>query len=417
MDEKELKKLEDSLKNLGESIDAKLKEQAEKYATASKEVKDAFKAEIEPELKKYNELNDKFKEMQDQLDGIDTKLQRMPFGSAEAKKNFKDATKEILEGLRKEGGGSLRSWYNKNKNFGEIELKVDDMTQANSFESTSVVQAQHIPGIVFNPDRPERVRDLITPGTTNSNSIEYVYEYAQTLDNADITSEGSEYKQGDVDLKLATATVRKITAYVIVSEEMLDDVEGLSSYLNTRLPSKLKLAEDYQLLYGDGTGTNLSGLTTNATAYVDNLADSNITRLDILVDACRQVRTATGEYKATAILIHPTDAALIKLAKDTTGNYIHPWIFMPNGQIILDGVPVVVSTAITAGQFLVGDFKLGAQVFDRKQMSIEMTNQNEDNFIKGMVTVRISERLTLAVYRSNALVYGTFSAALAQGTA
>lgn len=417
MDEKELKKLEDSLKTLGEGIDAKLKEQAEKYANASQAVKDAIKAEMEPEFKKYNEMNEKFLKMQGQLDSIDTKLQRMPFGSPEAKKNFKDATKELLEGLKKDGGGSLRSWYSKNKNFGEIELKVDDMTQANSFESTTVVQAQHLPGILFNPDRTERVRDLITPGTTNSNSIEYVYEYAQTLDNADITSEGSEYKQGDVDLKLATATVRKITAYVIVSEEMLDDVEGLTSYLYNRLPSKLKLTEDYQLLYGDGTSTNLSGLITNATAYSDNLADADITRIDVLVDAARQVRTGAGEYKATAMLIHPTDAALIKLAKDDNGNYIHPWIFMPNGQIVLDGVPVVVTTAITAGQFLVGDFKLGAQVFDRKQMTIEMTNQNEDNFIKGMVTIRIAERLTIAVYRSSAMVYGTFSAALANGTA
>jgi HK97 family phage major capsid protein len=416
VDEKELKKLEDQLSGLGEAIDKKLKEQAEKYATASKEVKDAIKAEIEPELKKYSDLSDKFSKMQNQLDGLDTKLQRMPFGSPEAKKNFKEATKELLEGLKKEAGGSLRNWYNKNKNFGEIEIKTDDMTQANSFESTAVVQAQHIPGIVFNPDRSERIRDLITPGTTNSNSIEYVYEYAYS-DASDITSEGAEYKQGDFDLKLGTATVRKITAYVIVSEEMLDDVEGLSSYISTRLPSKLKVKEDYQLLYGNGQSTNLSGLTHNATAYSDNLADSDITRIDVLVDACRQVRVAAGEYKATAILIHPTDAALIKLAKDDNGNYIHPWIFMPNGQIVLDGVPVIVTTAITAGQFLVGDFKLGAQVFDRKQMTLEMTNQNEDNFVKGMVTVRIAERITIAVYRSTAFVYGTFSAALAQGTA
>ncbi len=416
MDEKELKKLEESLSALGVSIDTKLKEQAEKYATASKEVKESIKAEIEPQLKKYAEINDKISKMQGQMDALDVKLQKMPFGSPEAKKNFKDATKDILEGLKKDGGGSLRAWYNKNKTFGEIEVKIDDMTQINSFESTAVVQAQHIPGIIFNPDRTDRIRDIITPGTTTSNSVEYVQEYAFG-DSTDVTTEGTEYKQSDFDLKLATATVRKITAYVIVSEEMLDDVEGLTSYISTRLPSKLKVKEDYQLLYGDGTGINLSGLVTNATAYVDNLADSDISRIDVLVDACRQVRVAAGEYKATAILIHPTDATLIKLTKDDNGNYIHPWIFMPNGQITLDGVPVLVTTAITAGQFLVGDFRLGAQLFDRKQMTLEMTNQNENNFITGMVTIRISERLTIAVYRPNALVYGTFSAALAQGTA
>ena len=329
-----------------------------------------------------------------------------------SRKNFKSATTELFNELK--GEGTLREWYNKNKNIGDMSLKIDDMTQANSFESTTVVPAQHIPGIVFNPDRDLRVRDLIAPGTTTSNAVEYVYEHAYT-DSTDITAEGDEYKQSDFDLKLATATVRKITAYIIISEEMLDDVEGLTSYISSRLPSKLKLKEDYQLLYGDGQGTNLSGLVTNATAYVDALADSKITRIDVLVDAFRQVQTA--EYKATFAFINPADAAKIKLSKDDNGVYIHPWVFMPNGQITLDGVPVIVSSAITAGDFLVGDGKLGAQVFDRKQMSLEMTNQNEDNFIKGMVTVRISERITIAVYRPKALVYGTFNNALACGSA
>lgn len=411
MDEKELKNLEESLKKLGESIDAKLKDQAEKYATASKEVKDAIKAEFEPELKKYEAMNEKFLKMQGQLDSIDTKLQRSVFEGAK-QETFADAVKKELVAFGEKGG--IRENMRNKRRTGEIMLKVDDMLQSNSFESTAVVRADKIPGIVFDPDRRERVRDLIASGTTSSNSVTYVYEFAYD-DNTDVTTEGAEYKQGDFDLKLATATVRKITAYIMLSEEMLDDVEGLTSYISSRLPSKLKVKEDYQLLYGDGTGINLSGLTTNATAYVDNLADADITRVDILVDAARQVRD--DEYQATAMLIHPTDATLIKLTKDDNGNYIHPWIFLPSGQITLDGIPVVVTTAITAGQFLVGDFKLAAQVFDRKQASLEMSYENEDNFIKGMVTVRIAERLTLCVYRAKALIYGTFSAALAQGSA
>jgi HK97 family phage major capsid protein len=101
------------------------------------------------------------------------------------------------------------------------------MTQANSFESTAVVPGDFQPGIIYDPDRRERVRDLIAVGTTNSNVFEYVREEAID-DNTDVTAEGSEYKQSDFDLKLYTATVRKITAYVIISEEMLDDVAGLN---------------------------------------------------------------------------------------------------------------------------------------------------------------------------------------------
>jgi HK97 family phage major capsid protein len=172
--------------------------------------------------------------------------------------------------------------------------------------------------------------------------------------------------------------------------------------------------EDTQLLKGSGAGINISGIITNSTAYSDNLADSTITRVDVLVDALRQVKD--DEYAPTAILLHPADAVKLKLSKTSTGDYTMPWIYQ-SGQISLDGVPVYESTAMTAGTFLVGDFARGAQVFDRKEASLEIAYHNEDNFVKGMVTIRVSERLALAVYRAKCFVYGSFAAALAQGSA
>ena len=409
----ELEKFKKELDELGEKIDKKLEDHSKKWGEYSKEVKEAVMKELKPDMDKHNAMADKFLKIQEQLDNIDTKIQRLPFGSKEAKKGFADSVKEVLTHLKEKGNGSIRNFLAEKGRTGEIDLKIDDMTQGNSFEQTAVVQAQHVPGIKFDPDTTFRVRDLIAPGTTGGNSIEYVQEEAFT-DSTDVTAEGSEYKQSDFDLKLKTATVRKITAYIIVSEEMLEDVEGLNSYISLRLPSKMKLKENYQLLYGDGIGINLSGLTANATAYTDELADTDITEIDVLVSAMKQVRTS--EYNPTFALIHPTDALKIKLAKDDNGNYLQPWIFMGNGDISLDGVRIIVSSAITAGDFLVGDGG-AAQVFDRRQMTLEMTNTNEDNFIMGMVTVRISERLTVAVYRPKGFIYGTFLAALANGSA
>jgi len=409
----ELEKFKKELDDLGSQIDKKLETHSKKWADYSKEVKDAIMAELKPDMDKYNAMADKFLKIQEQLDNIDTKIQRLPFGSKEAKKGFAESVKEVLLHLKEKGNGSIKSYLAEKGRTGEIELKIDDMTQANSFENTAVVQAQHVPGIKFDPDTTFRVRDLIAPGTTNSNSIEYVVEEAYT-DSTDVTEEGKEYKQSDFDLKLKTATVRKITAYIIVSEEMLEDVEGLNSYISLRLPSKLKLKENYQLLYGDGIGTNLSGLVKNATAYVDELTDPDVSRIDVLVSAAKQVKTS--EYNPNFMLIHPTDALAMKLTKDDNGNYIQPWIFMKPQDISLDGIRIVESSAITSGDFLVGDGS-AAQVFDRRQMTLEMTNTNEDNFIKGMVTVRISERLTVAVYRPKGFIYGTFAAALANGSA
>ena len=410
MDEKELKKLNEELEKLGKSIDSKLDEFSAKAKDATKEdmtqLKADIKAEIEPELKKYNDLNSK---LQEQVDNLETSLKRFTVKESDKPMTFSEAVKKGFAELAKDGG--IRAKVRKNKGL-ELELKIDDMTQGVNLGAGTIV-ADRQAGIVFDPDRREHIRDLLSVGTTNSNTVSFVYESA-IADSTDVTAEGLEYKQSDFDLAVTTATVRKITAYIILSEEMLEDVEGLTSYINTRLPSKLKVKEDQQLLYGSGGGVQLSGLTVNATAYSDALADADISRIDVLVSAAAQIRD--DEYQATAIVIHPNDATAIKLTKDDNGNYIQPWIFMPNGQIVLDGIPVFITTAITEGQFLVGDFRQGAQIFDRRQMSLEMSYQNEDNFVKGMVTVRLSERLTLATYRAKAFIYGSFAAALAEGT-
>ena len=411
MDEKEIKK---ALDDLHKSIEDKIKEFNQKKTEIPTEEWDKVKADfvkaakdaMEPEIKKAQKL-------QEQLDALETKLKRVELKDAEKPKSFKDEVKDIFTKLKEDGKGDLRRVVRKDRGIGEIELKVDDMTASNTLTG-AVVAPDHQTKIWYDPDRSARIRDLLSVGTTNSSSVTYVYESAIS-DGTAMTSEGSEYGQSDFDLAVGTATVRKITAYVLLSEELLEDVEGLSSYLSARLPSKLKVTEDDQLLNGAGTGQNLSGVITNSTAYSDNLADSDISEIDVLVDACRQVRD--DEYQATAILVHPAKATKIKLTKDDNGNYIHPWIFMGKQGIVLDGVPVIETTAIAEDTFVVGDFKLGAQVFDRRQMSLEMSYENEDNFVKGMVTVRISERLTLAVYRAKAFVTGSFTNALATGSA
>lgn len=406
MNEEDIKKLEAKLGGFNGEIDAKLTAFKTDLANKTKEDYDKLQKEIKEVLQAENKK--RIDELNTRVDAIETESQRIE-RAEEAKFGFDSEIGRVLKDFK--GTNTLREAVRKNKGSGELEIKTDDMTTANTL--TSVLEPQRIPGFVYDPDRKDRIRDLMPVGTTSANSVTFVYESAISS-NVNITAEAQEFMQEDVDLAITTATVRKITNYIISSEELLDDLPGFQSYISARLPSKLKVKEDQQLLSGSGAGINISGLTTNATAYTDALADTGVTRIDVLVDACRQIRV--NEYAATAILLHPTDAWKIKLTKDSNYQYIHPWIFMPQ-PMILDGVPVIITTAITAGQFLVGDFRLGAQVFDRKQLTLEIAYQNEDNFVKGMVTIRVQERLALAIYRTKCFIYGGFTAALAQGTA
>jgi len=397
----EANELKEALEKFGQEIDKKIKESNEKLTAKVSEETHArllkeVKAELEPKLAEYAK-------MRERLDEMEAKSKRIwTYGSTE--KPFAVELKERLSDIiAKEGGRGLRG-----RSFDFEQKTVIDMTELNAFNSTQVVPPNYVPGIKYDPTRAVRMRDLLSVGETNSNLVSFIQEYSYTAAAA-VTTEGTEYNQEDFTLKQVDAAVKLITSYIVISENMLEDVAGLTSYITTRLPEKLRNAEDSFIL-SDAT----YGILTKGTAYSDNLADSNVQRIDVLVDACRQ--TKIYEYRPTAILLHPNDAALLKLTKDANGQYLYPWVFVGNNPSI-DAVPIIESTAMSEGYFLVGDFKKGAQLFDRRKLTIEFSNANEDNFIKGMVTVRCHERIALAVYCPHAFVYGGFAAALAQGTA
>jgi len=397
----EANELKEALEKFGQEIDKKIKESNEKLTAKVSEETHArllkeVKAELEPKLAEYAKLRER-------LDEMEAKSKRIwTYGSQEIPFHV-ELKNRISEVVTKAGARGLRG-----RNFEFENKSVIDMTELNAFNSTQVVPPQYVPGIQYDPSRPMRMRDLISVGTTDSNLVSFIREYSYTAAAA-VTTEGTEYKQEDFTLKQIDAAVKLITSYIVLSENMLEDVAGLTSYITTRIPEKLRNAEDSFIL-NDAT----YGILTLATAYSDNLADSNVQRIDVLVDAARQ--TKIWEYRPTAILLHPNDAALLKLTKDANGQYLYPWVFVGNNPSI-DAVPIVESTAMTEGYFLVGDFKKGAQLFDRRKLTIEFSNANEDNFVKGMVTVRCHERIALAVYCPHAFVYGGFAAALAQGSA
>lgn len=406
----EIKKQVDAL---GATIDAKLDAHAEKVKEAGDasvvEATKALKDELSADIAKFMELNEKFTE---RLDIIETKAGK--FDQVQGRKTFADAFRQKLTDAKV--AENFKAHGSVNIDLTPEDMvgiqKADDMTGANTFTG-NVPGYDKLPEIHFDPDRKARARDLILQGTTSKAAIEYTRETAFD-DQTGTTGEGAEFNQNDFDLTAAVATVRKITNYIVLSEEMLDDVEGMTSYILARLPSKVNKEEDEQILEGGGTGTDLSGLVTNATAYSDNLADSNVQRIDVLADAVRQVEVGSNN-DATGIVVHPNDFYKIVMTKESTYGYVHPWILMQT-PLVIAGVSVMSTTAITEGDFLVLS-RMAAQVFFRQQMTIEFSRNNEDNFVKGMVTVRGLKRLALPIYSPLSMITGDFAVALAEGTA
>lgn len=266
------------------------------------------------------------------------------------------------------------------------------------------IQPTRVPGIVAGPDRPFTIRDLLMPGRTSSNSVEFVQE-SGFQNMAAAVAETTLKPQSDLSFELKQTPVRTLAHWFLASKQVLADIPLLQSYINGRAIYGLKYVEEAQLLAGDGTGQNILGLIPQATAFDETLRKAGDTKIDLLRRAILQVRVA--EYRASGIALNPVDWADIELQKDEQGRYI--WVnVVEGGQPRMWKLPVVDSTAIPEGEFLVGAFDIAAQVFDREDAAVEVSTEDSDNFRKNMVTIRAEERLALAVYRPESFVHGTF---------
>jgi HK97 family phage major capsid protein len=263
---------------------------------------------------------------------------------------------------------------------------------------------EFLPTPVIPAFQPLTVRDLLDTGTTETNLINWVRELLFT-NAAAVVSEGAVKPQSDITYERLDVPVRTIAHWIKASKQILADFKQLATLINGRLTFGLKLAEEKEILFGDGTGDHLDGLVPQATAFSGAFTKVGDTRIDIIRHAMLQVQLAF--YPSTGIVMSPVDWHALELTKDHFGRYI---LAAPasNTPGMLWGLPVVQCYSFAAGDFLVGAFKLAATLFDREVAQILVSNEDNDNFTRNMVTILCEERLALAVTRPAAFVFGAF---------
>lgn len=256
-------------------------------------------------------------------------------------------------------------------------------------------------------------------GLTNFGRTDKMYvQWAEMANNdpgtAGMTAEGAAKTQEDFDVNEKSAKVEKVTAYTKVSMEMLDDASFMEAEIRNNLIELIALKADAQVLAGNGTTPNLNGIITQSTTYAagafTGLFGTAANNFDVLRTAINQVEIA--EYLPSAIVLHPTDATFMELAKATTNEYLQPSLFVVNnGVTTFAGIPVIKNTGITAGTFLLGDFNQ-ANVRMRKDATISIGHENDD-FTKNLITILAEMRLVCYIpsNRTTSFVTGSFATA------
>lgn len=414
--EKGLKTVDERIDSVKESIESKVKEVESDLDSMQEKMDEQakLKGEVDEELKKQRENAEQlYTSLKERLDAFESKGGRL--GGGTNQKDFKENIRKSL----KENRDKI-SAYKSNRTPVSFELKdfsasnMDQkatMTQGNNLANT-VVEPTRVPGVKYDPERRQRVRQFLPQGTTNSNAIWYIEETAFT-DNTDITAEGDLKPENDLTLTQQSSPVTKIAAHFDVSEEMLEDIDYLSSHISLRGTEKYFNKEDQQLLYGTGNSNQLTGLTVSATDYqLDQYTgDSNAQEYDILLEANKQVMEQN--YMPSTNMISVSRYFDLLRRKDADGRYIlPPGITFDNGVLRVLGNPITATTALNDDDFLVGDMPMLTTLFDRTGVNVRFYDQNEDNAVKNLVTVVIEARMALPTYLPDAARYGDFSTAI-----
>jgi HK97 family phage major capsid protein len=397
------------LKTLGDQLRGVIGEVKTFAEKAEKEIKSLGDVSAETKQKADQALT-KHTEVCDRIDALEQKLQRRGSDQPERKTlgqrvTDADDVKAFLEAAQGGKRGSVSI---------NVKAIISAATTLADGSAGDFIVPDRQPGAIMPGQRRLVMRDLISVGRTNSNAIQYVKETGFTNNAATVSeSTGPTKPQSDIQFDLVTAPITTLAHFVLATRQILSDVPQLQSYIDGRLRYGLEYVEDNQILNGAGTGTDLNGIYTQATAFTQaaTLGTGTMTATDIDVLRLAMLQSALANYFPDGFVLNPVDWALIELLKDGQGRYI---IGDPKQQGVpsLWGKPVVETAAMTKGKFLAGAFKMGAELFDREDASVAISTEDSDNFRKNLVTILAEERATLAVYRPEAFIKGDFAAAI-----
>ncbi len=371
-----LAKVTDQVKEWGEKAVA----EAAKSGELSKKTREA----VDEHLIKFNELTAEVRD-------LEKKMIVRPGVGEQGQKSYGEQLVESETFKR----------YLENGKQGSMKLDLKAVTSASA---GGLIRPLYETEPVSLPKRRFTIRDLLPVVPITTSSVDYPKQQSRT-NNAAPVAESAAKPYSDYVWTNATAPVRTLAHLAKLTRQAMDDAPRLIGEVDAEMRYGLDLVQEAQILNGNGTGQNLSGIVTQATAYAAPITVASATSIDMLRLAMLQ--GALALYPATGIVLNEADWARIELTKTTDGAYLFA---NPQGTVEarMWGLPVVATPAMEIDKFLVGNFLIGATLYDRMGVEVLISTENADDFEKNLATMRAEMRVALAVKRPDAFVYGEF---------
>lgn len=330
-------------------------------------------------------------------------------GATESNKSFGTV---LTEQLNKHAESLKSMKENNSKESVVMTIKAPaPMLNSTNVSGGNVPVEDRIEGLNTIPSRRVRFLDVLSKRATVSNVVSWVYQ-ANKDGSAGQTAEGSLKNQIDFDIVVDNETVKTTTAFIKISTQMLDDVPFIESEIRAELMRELLKAVEVQAYGGDGQGQNLKGIRTVASSFsAGSFANTidNANEVDVLTVASNQIMIAEHD-EANYIFMHPSDVTALKMVKvDSTDKRYVERLALIAGALSLDGIPIIPTTLVTQGEYLIGNFEL-ALLVTRQDITLDI-GLDADDFTKNLRTI-LAEWRGLSAVKNNdrtAFVKGVFA--------
>ena len=271
------------------------------------------------------------------------------------------------------------------------------------------------PGILETALRdPNAVIGLFDQIQTDQNAFVYLEETTFTNNAGEIAESGdiSSANESALAFTERTESIRKIATFLPVTDELLADVAGIQGYVNSRLTTMMTLRMDNQLLNGDGSAPNLTGVLNKSgiNTFAYGSYSGELRKIGQIYQAITEIRK-DAFIEPDAVVMHPSDwydIVTTTSSVETSGSR-NP-LFVVAGGFGADvaptiwGLKVVPSTAIAEGTMLVGKFGGGdaAQIVSRQGVDLAVSDSHSDFFAKNQLAIRLTMRMGFVVYKPTA---------------
>jgi HK97 family phage major capsid protein len=346
-----------------------------------------------------------------QVDAIDTKMQQAAIRAATSDVPLADVLKENEDIVRmlKDGRGRAKIEF-KGATLDTFLNRKEITASTLGATTTGVMPAEREAGITLAPRPKLRMRDVLPARPTNMQQIDWITESVRPTKASPVAAAGLK-PLTDVALAAHTEPVQTIALLMLATNQVLADFQELEGFLRSELAQRVRQEEDMQILFGDGSSNNLHGITHQAQAWDLTLltASDGYEYIDMIAGAMQQIAEDDENEENQFVVLNPGDWWKIRRLKDSTGRYMFGDPHTPFAPTLW-GAPVVDTTCMTKGYFLVGSGSARcAEIRDRMGVTVEMSTEDSDNFRYNRVTFRVENRLALVVKRPNAHVYGALT--------